>query len=935
MELDNIFLYHIENFSVKLIKKQIKMSLSKESEQGFVNIVLDQFKDVTILGLLISVIVGFILSSFETNPDVKISYFIEPFIIFILLVINALISIVFELQQQRALKSSRLIKSENKIILIKNGKEIEITSDELKIGDVIMLCKGDRAPTDIQIQQILTKTIQYEIIDKSNNLSLSNEKEGIIISGASITQGALYGSVICLPKSSISHRISIRKKPSGKSFLSQIDSFSHIASLIFSIGCFAIFPLSLTKMKDHENFVKGALSLARIPLALIVASLPEHLSIIFKNAQKVAAKKMLKRDAIINETSAIDTIGRITVLCGNLSSAFTSNVGTVQEFTTISDDIVDVFTVTGNGYSPKGEIQQCGKAVDTNEHKTFEKIAAASMLSARLKISEHKTPEGSVLFAEESDFISASLQAFAVKLVPYILPETKKAPNDLEKIKSVWNEIDKQYPREILQEFSRKEKCAIYNCGSTKYTLGQFNTVFKKCKNYLDDTSGEIVPISQRVRDKLEYKLYDWSKNYRILGLSYEDPNNSNNNIWLAGIAVYNPLHEDAMSSIEDLHGNGIRVIIVSGESLKTVSGYAKKMRLFKKSENESKDNREDNIISEDVTSITRQQWLQMTDEQKQESAKHVDLYIEFTEDEKLQLVKILHEQGEIVGMISGSVPDFMALRESDIGIATVGSSQCTRGSSSLLLNNDSDIALSSAVILSRSAVRTSVGCVRFLLSCGISMLLVCLFTALLNTPTLLTSSSILLIALLTQPFTAFISTNVNMHYSMVLREKDRAIFNKSIIPFRVKVRFILIGVIGALCAISAALFVFLVDTTSLKHPIVFSDIINYTKVPRSARTLLEDPAAPTITALVILIIHIINAYEALCVNGFSLKKNLAAALSLVLSLVLFLAFTEIPFLRSVSGLCHLSVKRWIVAIVCCLPVYLVNFVIRIVFREK
>lgn len=914
------------------------MSFSKEAEPGIVNLVLDQFKDVTILGLLVSVIVGFLLSSFESDPDAKMLYFVEPFIIFVLLVINAIISIVFELQQQKVRKSYRILNQDhNKVICIKKGKEIETLPCDLNVGDVVMLCKGDRAPTDIKITKILTKSIQYEVMDKSNNLVLTDKKEGVICSGASITRGALNGTVVCLPKDALNHRISVQSKPSGQSFISQIDSFSHISSIIFSLACFAIFPFSLPKIKDHENVLKGALSVARIPLALIVASLPEHLSIIFKNAQKSAAKKMLKRNAIINNTSAIDTIGRISVLCGNLSSAFTSNIATVKEFTTISDDIVDVFSVTGNGYSPNGAIQQCGVAVDTNEHKAFKYIASASMLASRLKIAEHQTDKGSVLFAEESDFIDASLQAFAVKLDPYILPTQGKNINDLDKIQKAWDEMNKKYPREIIQEFSRKEKCAVYKCGDTKFTLGQYNTIFKKCRNYLDDSTGQVVEISTRVRAKLEYKLYEWSKDYRILGISYEDPKDPNNNIWLTGIAIYNALHEDAMSCIEDLRGNGVRVIIVSGESLKTVSGYAKKLRLFRKSENNTKVNRDNELLSEDARSINRQQWLQMTDEQKQESAREVDLYIEFTEDDKLQLVKILQQQGEVVGMITGSVPDIVAMREADIGISTVGSSQSTQGSSSLLLDNDSDIALSSAVILSRSAVRTTIGCVRFLLSCGISMVVVCLFSAILNTPTLLTSSSILLIALITHPFTALISTNVNMHYSMVSASQaaDKKKYQKSIIPFRTKVRFILIGLIGALCAILAALFVFLVDSPSIKHSIVFGDIVNFSKAPHSARVLLNDPAAPTITALVILIVHIINAHESLCLNGYNIKKNPLVALTMASSLLLFIAFTEIPFLSRLSGLCHLSFKRWLVALLLGLPVYLANFVIRLITREK
>lgn len=886
-----------------------------EKKPNFISLVVSQFKDTTVVGLFLSVIIGLIIGAIEDGRDAKISAFIEPFFALALLIINALMSIFFELRKSRVGKHGQLNQKRN-VIIAKNGQKVKIPIEQLSEGDEILLVKGDRSPADIQITKVLSNSLTYESQSKDQlSIELSNNPNGTILQGASIIKGALYGTV---QKIHPIDTILQQTKPTGNPFSSQIDSFSNISSMAFLICLLVIFLFNQSPTSNSR--FKSFLMALRVPIALLIAGYPEHLSL-YSKITPIVAEKMFQSNAILNDNSAVDTLGRMTVLCGNLSSAYTSNVAISKQFTTISDDIVDVFTVTGKDYCPQGEIQQCKTSVDPKQHKTFEMIASAAMLASHITIGLHTTNNGTQqLIAKGSDIINASLQTFAVKLVPYMIPSTESnqasipVDQQLSILKSVRKALNAKYPVKVIEDFSRKNKCTVIQCGDYKMTIGQYSKVFSSCKSYLDDTNGNIVPISPHVRAKLDYKYQMWSHDYRVLGLSYESQ--EGNQVWISGIAIYNPLHDDAMSAVEELKGSGVRVLLVSGESLNTVSGYAHKMRL---------------CSDEPIKSVSRQQWIQFNDQQKNDAAREVDLYVEFTEDEKVELIKILHEQKEVVGMISGTVSDIMAMHLVDIGISTIGSCEAIRGVSSVILNNDSDSALSQAILYARSGFNTTISNIRFTMSSSISMVVVCLITSVLRMPVLLSSTSILMISILTFAYTSMISMNINNCSQARISHDKFKYKSANSLSFATNLRIIISGISGAVASILGACFIFLIDSPFIKYRLRFSDLINASS---HSSPLLEDKAAPTMATLVILFVYILNAYDALSDNRvFSLRRHFKMNCYLFLSILSFAIITQYDVFRGIFGYSGLSIRRWIIGFGISLIHAFINFMLKLIFH--
>ena len=870
---------------------------TKTVEANIFNLVLDQFKDVTIVGLLVSVIVGFLIASMEDNPEAKIQSFIEPFIIFALLVINAITSVIFELKHRNVRKQIQSL-NDWRVVLIKGGKEIPTTASKLNVGDIIRLRSGDRAPADVEIKEVFSNNIAYETVDKDGKLTTSSEKKGTVTRGAAILQGTFHAVVKVIN----GPRISVHAQTSAVPFVKQLDTYGKSASFVVLLCCALIFALNFTKVKQYNSVMKGVLSLSRISIALIIATLPEHLSIYLKTSQSIAAQKMLDANALCKEPSTIDTIGRITVLCGNLSSAFTSCVTKVAEFTTVSDDIVDVFSVTGDDYSTNGEIKQFDSNINLNEHKAFQQIAKGALLSSRLMLIKN----GKTLGATSASYTNAALQVFAAKLIDRTPYNNLPKEDEIEFVNQLWDNFNQKYPLHFNKEFSRQTKMSVYSCGDTQFTLGAHDVVLKECEYYYDDSTGNVNKLSSKVRAKLEYQFKNWSSNYRVLCLSYED---NGKKVFISSIALINPLQDDAMSSVEECRNSNVRVIIVSGESAQTVAGYASKMRM------------------KNTESISISKWTDASVEERKKFAVDYDIFVGFTENEKFELLKILQEQGEVVGVITGSVSDLTAMRAADIGISLMGASDCIQGGASLLLKDDSISALSAAVTLSKSTFKAAIGCINFIMTCAITMIVVSLFTALLKAPTFLSGSRILLIALLTFPFTSLIAMNVNQHST---KNRYTTLVNTSMYT-----RFALIGILGGIAAIIGALFVYLVDSPSHKHPIELVHVLHYADAPKSMRPILDHPAAPTLATLIVLLVHVANAFDGLLQNEFDFKKDIVSTAVLISSVVIFLIITEVPFLSHLFDVCHLSLKRWIIGFLLTSPVVLANAIFTFLSRRK
>ena len=122
-----------------------KNRLDVKKKKSIFSRFLAQFSDFMILVLLVAAAVSFGIAMLESNGD-----FIDPIIILVIVVLNAVIGVIEESRADNALEALKQMSSPTAKIR-RDGKEITIDAQDVKIGDTLLLKAGDRVSADARL----------------------------------------------------------------------------------------------------------------------------------------------------------------------------------------------------------------------------------------------------------------------------------------------------------------------------------------------------------------------------------------------------------------------------------------------------------------------------------------------------------------------------------------------------------------------------------------------------------------------------------------------------------------------------------------------------------------------------------------------------------------------------------------------------------------
>jgi Ca2+-transporting ATPase len=332
---------------------------AKEEGIKRLEILLNQFKNPLIFILIFA---GLVTTYFHE--------YIDSGVIFAVVLIN---SVVGYLQEFKAERSARALK---KMLVpharvIRNGKEIEISSEDLVPGDVVRVLSGDRMPADIRLFRAVELRIDEamltgesvpankvtEAIPKENLTPGDQRNMGflgtIVVSGrgrgvvVETGQGTLLGKI-----ATDVQEIGYVKTPLQEKF----DHFAHqIGYLVFGASVLIIITGLFTGLAFKEIFTTA--------IAAAVATVPEGLPIVVTIAMAIGVSRMARRNAIVRKLPAVETLGSTTVICSDKTGTLTKNEMTVK----LIHDGRHRFEVTGTGYEPAGGIHGPLKGIQQKE----------------------------------------------------------------------------------------------------------------------------------------------------------------------------------------------------------------------------------------------------------------------------------------------------------------------------------------------------------------------------------------------------------------------------------------------------------------------------------------------------------------------------------------------------------------------------------------
>ena len=516
--------------------------IQKEKRHNFFVRFLAQFKNIMVIILLVSAVVSLTIS---INNGEKYEL-IESLVIFFIVLMNAFVGAIQEDKAQACLDELEK-KTASHTKVIRNNKLKTILSEEVVVGDIVIIEAGDVVPADIRLieskglncdESSLTGESEssekkHDVICDINN-ALS-ERKNIAFKGSLVTSGHGKGIVITVGNQTeigkIAHLLVSTKKeqtPLQKS-ISKVGKFITISVLIV---CAVIFFLEM--FSSNGNFLSALMT----SVALAVAAIPESLPAVITLIMAMGVQQLAKRKVIIKQLHAVETLGSCQIICTDKTGTLTQNKMTVVKTCLGLEENCD--SSSSDFSTLINCMYLCNEAIIENN-------------------------------------------------------EVKAEPTEKAIFEYSLNYYDKKSrPRldEIAFDSNRKMMTTINNCGNNTYsfTKGAYDRIINKCKYIL--INGKVEELNQIHIAKIN-KINDnmASDALRVLAFCYK-PYESKDTcekdmIFIGLIGLRDEPRKEVKGAIKKCFKAGLKPIMITGDHKLTAYAIAKEIGIFMAKQND------------------------------------------------------------------------------------------------------------------------------------------------------------------------------------------------------------------------------------------------------------------------------------------------------------------------------------------------------------
>ena len=654
------------------IEKYGKNTLPKKKKDSVFKIFFNELKDPIVLLLIVAIIASLIAG--EIIDAVAIVFIV-------------LIDLVMGTYQENKANNTaealeNLVKQEVKVI--RNGEIVKVPSEELIIGDVVILESGDKIAADMRIIEAHNLMVDEAIltgesvqVNKTSDIININdaqitEQDNMLFSGTSVVKGRAKAIVVSIGLSTEIGKIakSINETKEEKSPLTiRVEKFSkQISVLVLVIAVIITFLLISKGEKPNAIFLSV--------VALAVSAMPEGLPLALTMALTIASNKMAKKNVIVRKLKSVESLGSCTVIASDKTGTLTVNEQTAKKILLPNNQ---EYQIEGVGYSTKG------KVIGDNIELAKE-IALLGAINNEAIMNEEKIVGDSIDVA--------------------FLVMGKKLNVDTDNIKTL--EI-------IPYESENKYSAIFYELDNEVYCTvkGSLEVVKKFCNNInlIDEK------ITSKVLEEQNEQLA--SDGYRVIAVANGKVKKSDKYCehdikdltFMGMVGFIDPIRKEVVASIDECRTAGIKVLMITGDHPLTAFSIAKELKLTDE-------------FSDVTTGIE-------VDEYFKKGEKEFDLYVKskciftrVTPLQKLEIVESLKRQGEFVAVTGDGVNDAPALKAANIGIAMGSGTDIARETANMIVIDDNFKSIVAGVKEGRIAYANIRKIILFLISCGLAEVL-------------------------------------------------------------------------------------------------------------------------------------------------------------------------------------------------------------------
>ncbi|KAL3130923.1 Calcium-transporting ATPase, endoplasmic reticulum-type [Trebouxia sp. C0009 RCD-2024] len=362
--------------------------LEKQPGKPLWKLVLEQFDDMLVKVLLLAALVSFALAYFEEgSSEDGIRAYIEPFVILLILVLNAIVGVWQESNAEAALEALTELQSEHASVT-RQGKQIfDLPAVDLVPGDLVELHVGDKVPADIRLVTLKTATLRLEQASLTGEAmpvhkelaAIAEEdcelqaKDNMLFAGTAVVNGHCFGIVNNIGMTTEIGKIQQQihdaaSEEEDTPLKKKLDHFGEVLAQVIFWICVLVWAINYKHFLSWKNYkgsfipnpatvefsLSGCIYYFKIAVALAVAAIPEGLPAVITTCLALGTRKMAKRNAIVRKLPSVETLGCTTVICSDKTGTLTTNQMSCVKLIGIDESGEDLreLTVEGTTFDP-------------------------------------------------------------------------------------------------------------------------------------------------------------------------------------------------------------------------------------------------------------------------------------------------------------------------------------------------------------------------------------------------------------------------------------------------------------------------------------------------------------------------------------------------------------------------------------------------------
>ncbi|XP_051996133.1 sarcoplasmic/endoplasmic reticulum calcium ATPase 1-like isoform X2 [Xyrauchen texanus] len=972
------------NESTGLSPDQVKKNQAKygfnelPAEEGKTiwELVVEQFEDLLVRILLLAACISFVLALFEEGEE-TITAFVEPFVILLILIANAVVGVWQERNAESAIEALKEYEPEMGKVYRTDRKSVQrIKAREIVPGDIVEISVGDKVPADIRITGIRSTTLRVDqsiltgesvsVIKHTDSVpdprAVNQDKKNMLFSGTNIAAGRAIGLVVATGVSTEIGKIrdQMAATEQEKTPLQQkLDEFGEQLSKVISLICVAVWLINIGHFNDPVHggsWIRGAIYYFKIAVALAVAAIPEGLPAVITTCLALGTRRMAKKNAIVRSLPSVETLGCTSVICSDKTGTLTTNQMCVTKMFIIErvdgeSVSLDQYDISGSKYTPEGDVTKNGLPVKCGKYDGLVELATICSLcnDSSLDYNESKG-----IYEKVGEATETALCCLVEKM--NVFNTEVRGLSKVERANACCAVIKQLMRKDFTLEFSRDRKSMSVYCSPTKspkssvgnkmFIKGAPEGVIDRC-TYVR-VGATRVPLTGPVKDKIMSVIKEWGTGrdtLRCLALATRDSPLRQDEMnledatkfveyetdltFVGCVGMLDPPRKEVMGSIELCKAAGIRVIMITGDNKGTAVAICRRIGIFGE--------------DEDVTgrAFTGREFDDLPLAQQREAVRKACCYARVEPSHKSKIVEFLQGFDEITAMTGDGVNDAPALKKAEIGIAMGSGTAVAKSASEMVLADDNFSSIVAAVEEGRAIYNNMKQFIRYLISSNVGEVVCIFLTAALGLPEALIPVQLLWVNLVTDglPATAL---GFNPPDLDIMGKAPRSP-KEPLISGWLFFRYLAIGgYVGAATVGAAAWWFIYSDDGPMVSFYQLSHFMQCTADNEDFAGIeceVFEAAPPMTMALSVLVtIEMCNALNSLSENQSLVRmppwSNLWLVGAMTLSMSLHFMIIYVDPLPMIFKLTHLSVEQWVVVLKLSIPVIFIDELLKFVARN-